>query len=81
VNKYLAINKLCEVLTKFSDHPDRKTLKDFIPIERIYAAGRFDYRRKRLLILLNDGPMTLRCTHPRLWQPKIHPAHVDIRLT
>ena len=81
MNKYLAFNKPCEVLTKFSDHPGRKTLKEFIPIERIYAAGRLDYRRKRLLILSNDGPMTLHLTHSRFCQPKIHLARVDVRLT
>jgi 16S rRNA U516 pseudouridylate synthase RsuA-like enzyme len=33
------------------------------------------------LILSNDGPKTLRLTHPRFLQPKIHLAHVDVRLT
>jgi len=65
VVKYLYFNKPFEVLTKISDHSGRKTLKDFIPIEGIYASGRLDYRSECLLILSNDGPMIQRLTHSR----------------
>jgi len=80
VNKYLAFKKPFEVLTKFNDHSCRKTLKDFIPIEGIYAAGRLDYRSEYLLILSNDGPTIPRLTHWRCCHLKIHLAHVDVRL-
>jgi len=81
VNKYLAFNKPFKVLTKFSDHSGRKTLKDFIPIKGVYAAGHMDYRSECLLILSNNGPMIQHLTHSRFCQPKIHLAHVDVRLT
>ncbi len=80
MNKYLAFNEPFEVLTKFSDQSGRKTLKDFIPIEGIYAAGRLDYRSECLLILSNDGPMIPRLTHSRYCHPKTYLAHVDVRL-
>ncbi len=73
MNKYLAFNKPFKVLTKLSDHSGRKTLKDFIPIKGVYAAGRLDYRSECLLILSNDGPMIQRLTHPRY----CHPAKPD----
>ena len=81
MNKYLAFNKPFEVLSKFSDYSGRKTLKDFIPLKGVYAAGRLDYRSEGLLILSNDGPMIQRLTHPHYYHPKTYLAQVEGVLT
>lgn len=79
MNKYLAFNQPFEVLSKFSDHSGRQTLKDFIPIKGVYAAGRLDYRSECLLILSNYGPMFHRLTylcycHPTKHDRDYHPT-------
>lgn len=75
--QYLAFFKPYEVLSQFTDAKGRRTLKDFIPIPRIYAAGRLDYRSEGLLLLSDDGPFIHRLTDPRYDHSKIYLAQVE----
>jgi 23S rRNA pseudouridine2457 synthase len=66
-----------EVLTQFTDTQGRTTLKNYIPIPGIYAAGRLDYRSEGLLLLTDDGRLIRRLTDPRFEHPKTYYVQVE----
>ena len=74
---YLAFFKPYEVLSQFTDAEGRATLKDYIHIPGIYAAGRLDYRSEGLLILSDDGAFIHRLSDPRYDHPKIYLVQLE----
>ena len=70
-------NKPFNVVCQFSAHEKHSTLKDFIHIPNIYAAGRLDTDSEGLLILTDDGALQHKISHPKHKELKTYWAQVE----
>ena len=72
MSKLVLFNKPYGAVCQFTSHPTRPTLKDYIDIPDVYAAGRLDWDSEGLLVLTDNGPLQHRISDPTGKQPKTY---------
>ncbi len=73
----ILFNKPYGVICQFSEHETHPTLKQYVQVPGVYAAGRLDTDSEGLLILTDDGVLQHRLSDPRHKLPKIYWVQVD----
>ncbi|MFZ2152474.1 MAG: pseudouridine synthase [Microgenomates group bacterium] len=70
---YYLLNKPKYVLSSSSDDRGRDVVTNYVPRDiRVFPVGRLDYESTGLILLTNDGDLSLRLTHPRYHLPKVY---------
>jgi 23S rRNA pseudouridine2605 synthase len=77
-HRYILLNKPRGYVTTRSDPERRKTVIDLLRgvKEYVYPVGRLDYESEGLLLLMNDGDLAARLTHPSHGVVRVYEAQV-----
>lgn len=82
---YLMLNKPGGIISSTGDTRGEKTVLDILPDKyhgiRLYPVGRLDKDSTGLILLTNDGDLTLRLTHPRFEEEKEYVLRIERALT
>ena len=75
--RLILLNKPYGVLCQFTDAAGRPSLKDWVQVPGVYAAGRLDTDSEGLLALTDDGALQHRIADPRHKLPKTYLVQVE----
>lgn len=75
--RLILLNKPYGVLPQFTSPDERRCLRDFVPIERVYPAGRLDYDSEGLMLLTDFGPWQARISQPGSRLRKLYRVQVE----
>lgn len=75
---YLALYKPRGVLSSLRSQGGRPTVRDLVPSDqRLYPVGRLDMESEGLVLMMNDGEVAHRLTHPRFGHDKEYRVLLD----
>lgn len=76
---YLALNKPQGMLSTMTDPEGRSNIGDLVEgrAQRLFHVGRLDAETEGLILLMNDGELAHRLTHPSYGVKKTYLAQVD----
>lgn len=77
MSRLILLNKPYGVLCQFTADGERPTLKVYVPVPGVYAAGRLDADSEGLLVLTDDGALQARIANPRHKMAKVYWAQVE----
>jgi 23S rRNA pseudouridine2605 synthase len=80
---YYLLYKPPGVITSLKDPEGRPTIKELIPRikTKVFPVGRLDYDAEGLLLLTNDGALSMHLSHPRYGVPRTYLVKVKGILT
>lgn len=82
MHQYYVVYKPFQVLSQFTSHEGKRTLKDFFPVPgNVYPVGRLDYDSEGLLILTNDTALNHRLLNPQFAHQREYWVQVEGAIT
>lgn len=77
---YYALNKPRGYISTCDDDHAKNKITDLVPpYPRVFPVGRLDKDSEGLIILTNDGELSMKLTHPRFDHEKEYLVHVKIK--
>ena len=81
MSKLILFNKPFGVICQFSPDDKHPCLAEFIPVKKVYPAGRLDHDSEGLLLLTDDGALQNKISHPKNKMAKTYLVQVDNEIT